>query len=189
MGHHRIHDHEKDGISGALSVAGVKYTTARGVAEQVVDVIGAKLGAGSRPCRTGSARLPHWDFGTIASETERARAEAAGVLDAECLSGLVSTHGTAWRAVLDRCRKSTGLASRVAREAAVPAAAVLHAIDQEMACTLADVVVRRLPFGAAEYPGDAVVDACGRLMAEACGWGAGRLAEEIDAVRDFYRVW
>ncbi len=58
-----------------------------------------------------------------------------------------------------------------------------------MACTLADVVVRRLPLGAAGHPGDGVVAACGAIMAAALGWDAGRLAAEIEAVRDFYRVW
>jgi glycerol-3-phosphate dehydrogenase len=189
MGHHRVHDHEHDGVSGALSVAGVKYTTARGVAEQVVDLVSAKLGAATAPCRTARTRLPHWDFGTMASERDLARGEAGGIFDAECASGLVATHGAAWRAVADRCRLGPGLASRLVPDVAVPAAAVLHAIEHEMACTLADVVVRRLPLGAAGHPGDAVVAACGRLMADACGWTAERLRTEIDAVRDFYRVW
>jgi hypothetical protein len=26
-------------------------------------------------------------------------------------------------------------------------------------------------------------------MAAACGWDSARLAAEVDAVRDFYRVW
>jgi len=26
-------------------------------------------------------------------------------------------------------------------------------------------------------------------MARACGWDSARLAEEIDAVREFYRIW
>jgi glycerol-3-phosphate dehydrogenase len=189
MGHHRIHDHGPDGVAGALSVAGVKYTTARGVAEQVVDLIGARLGAAKAPCRTGTSRLPHWDFGSLAGEAARAGAEAGGVIDEECLARLVGTHGTAWQAVLASCRREPALAERVAPDVAVPAAAVRHAIDHEMACTLADVVIRRLPLGAAAYPGDRAVAACGALMAAACGWDAARLASEIDAVRDFYRVW
>jgi glycerol-3-phosphate dehydrogenase len=65
----------------------------------------------------------------------------------------------------------------------------VHAIEDEMACTLADVVIRRLPVGGAAYPGDSVVSACGAIMARACGWDVARLAAEIDAVREFYRIW
>jgi glycerol-3-phosphate dehydrogenase len=189
MGHHLIHDHEQDGVAGAVSVASVKYTTARGVAEQVVDLVAAKLGAATRPCRTGTTRLPHWDFGTVSAEADRARAGAGGPLDAACLTALVGTHGTAWEAVLARCAKDSTLAARLAPDIFIPAAAVVHAVEAEMAVTLADVVVRRLPLGAAAYPGDDVVNACGALMSALCGWDAERLAAEIDAVRDVYRVW
>jgi glycerol-3-phosphate dehydrogenase len=189
MGHHRIRDHEQDGVAGALSVAGVKYTTARGVAEQVVDVVSAKLGASTPSCRTGTTRLPHWDFGTLSSEVGRAAAEAGGSLDAASIAALVATHGTAWRAVVARCQRDPALASRVVPDVPWPAAAVVHAIEDEMACTLADVVIRRLPVGAAAYPGDGVVSACGAIMARACGWDSTRLAAEIDAVREFYRLW
>jgi glycerol-3-phosphate dehydrogenase len=65
----------------------------------------------------------------------------------------------------------------------------VHAVEDEMACTLADVVARRLSFGAASYPGDAAVAACGALMAFLLGWDADRLSAEIEAVRDLYRVW
>jgi glycerol-3-phosphate dehydrogenase len=70
-----------------------------------------------------------------------------------------------------------------------PLAAVRRAIDEEMACTLCDVLVRRLPVGAARYPGDEAVERCGSLMAAQLGWDARRLAAETDAVRAFYRVW
>jgi glycerol-3-phosphate dehydrogenase len=189
LGHHRIRDHEGDGVPGAVSVAGVKYTTARGVAERVVDLVAAKLGVAAPPCRTGSTRLPHWEFGTVSGEAERARAGAGETLDAECVTALAGTHGTAWRAVLARCAKDPALAARLAPHVPIPAAAVVHAVEAEMACTLADVVVRRLPLGAAAYPGDDVVRACGVLMAAACGWDEERLATEVDAVRDVYRIW
>jgi glycerol-3-phosphate dehydrogenase len=189
MGHHRIYDHDRDGVRGAVSVAGVKYTTARGVAEQVVDLIGGALGTSTPPCRTGTTRLPFWDFGTVPGEVEQAAAAARGRLAPEAIRALVATHGTAWRTVLARCERTPALAGSLAPDVAYPAAAVLHAIEDEMACTLTDVVVRRLPIGAAGHPGDDAVTACGAVMATALGWDAERLAAEVDAVRDFYRVW
>jgi glycerol-3-phosphate dehydrogenase len=187
MGHHLVHDHEQDGVRGALSVGGVKYTTARGVAEQVVDLVGARLGLPVPPCRTGSTRLPHWDFPSLPGEADAARVAAGGALDEACAAGLTATHGTAWRAVVTRCEQDPSLASRIDPGIAVPAAAVLHAVQDEMACTLADVVIRRLGLGAAAHPGDEAVARCGAIMARACGWNAARLAAEIEAVRDFYR--
>lgn len=189
MGHHRIRDHRHDGVAGAISVAGVKYTTARGVAEQAVDLIAAELGATSRACRTAATRLPHWDFSTVASEAQRARDEAGDVLGADSMEALVATHGTAWRRVADACRLDPAQAAPIAPGSAIPGAAVRLAVEDEMACTLADVLIRRLPVGAGGYPGDEAVSRCGAIMAALLGWDARRLAVEEGAVRDFYRVW
>jgi len=43
--------------------------------------------------------------------------------------------------------------------------------------------------GVAGHPGDGVVAACGAITASALGWDAGRLVAEVEAVRDFHRVW
>lgn len=59
----RIVDHGRlDGVRHLLSVQGVKYTTARGVAERVVDRVFAELRRGKPPCRTAEVRLSGlWD--------------------------------------------------------------------------------------------------------------------------------
>jgi len=57
---HRLIDHEReDGIPGLISVQGVKYTTARGVAQEVVDIALRRLDRRAGPCRTASTRLSH----------------------------------------------------------------------------------------------------------------------------------
>jgi glycerol-3-phosphate dehydrogenase len=54
----RIVDHEAaDGMAGLVSMIGVKYTTARGTAEQAVDVALRRLGRGAAPCRTHVTEL------------------------------------------------------------------------------------------------------------------------------------
>ena len=42
-----IRDHAQDGVAGAITVIGVKYTTARGVAERAVNLAGRFSGSGS----------------------------------------------------------------------------------------------------------------------------------------------
>ncbi len=188
MGHHRIHDHRADGVEGALSVIGVKYTTARGVAEQTVDLVGQKLGRSLPACRTGVTRLPGCDVEDVEAELGRARAEAGSLLSEEQLAALVRTHGTAWRGVAALCQNEPGLAEPVAPGMPFPRAAVEYAAGAEMACTLADVVLRRLPIGMAAHPGGGTVAACAAVMTRACGWDADRARREIEALEAFYRV-
>jgi glycerol-3-phosphate dehydrogenase len=57
---HRLIDHERDdGAPGLISVQGVKYTTARGVAQEAVDLALARLGERRGPSRTATVRLSH----------------------------------------------------------------------------------------------------------------------------------
>ena len=59
LGHSRIIDHVRDGgPANVVSIVGVKYTTARIVAERVVDLVVRKLGRAPVPCRTADTRLP-----------------------------------------------------------------------------------------------------------------------------------
>jgi glycerol-3-phosphate dehydrogenase len=56
---HRLVDHEReDGVPGLISLISVKYTTARGVAEQAIDLAVACLGRRFAPCRTSDTPLP-----------------------------------------------------------------------------------------------------------------------------------
>lgn len=53
-------DHERtDGVAGLVSMVGVKYTTARAVGEQAVDLAVARLGAKAGPCKTAETPLAH----------------------------------------------------------------------------------------------------------------------------------
>ncbi len=54
----RLHDHEdEDGLPGLVSLQGVKYTTARAVAERAVDLVARRLGRALPPCRTAVTPL------------------------------------------------------------------------------------------------------------------------------------
>jgi glycerol-3-phosphate dehydrogenase len=54
----RLHDHEsEDGLPGLVSLQGVKYTTARAVAEKAVDLVERRLGRSPTPCRTAVTLL------------------------------------------------------------------------------------------------------------------------------------
>jgi glycerol-3-phosphate dehydrogenase len=57
-GHEQVRDHTAQGISGLISVAGTKYTTARAVAERVTNRLLLALGHGPVLCRTATTPLP-----------------------------------------------------------------------------------------------------------------------------------
>ncbi len=57
-GRSRVIDHERDGVQGLISIVGVKYTTARAVAERTVDLLLESLGKRPVACLTATTVLP-----------------------------------------------------------------------------------------------------------------------------------
>jgi glycerol-3-phosphate dehydrogenase len=186
MGHHRIHDHAADGVSGALSVVGVKFTTGPGVGRHVVDRVTERLGKPRVPSRSGTTLLPGSFDRAFDDELAEAARAAAGLLAPAQIVSITRTHGTGWRTIVDLCRHTPALAAPVSEVEPVPAAVLVHAVRHEMARSLADVVLRRTNLGAAGWPGSACVMRCADVVGTELGWNSERLVSEIAALRAFY---
>jgi glycerol-3-phosphate dehydrogenase len=183
-GHTRLRDHARDGVEGALSLFGVKFTTGRGVAEEAIDAAVAKLGRHA-PCRTADRPLP----GAV-EDPEALAADAASsgetMTDLACLDQLIVSYGSTYSRVLEISAAEPSLAAPVAAGVPVLGAQIAHAVRHEMAQTLVDAVVRRVPLGSARHPGAAVAASCAAIMARELGWSESRTREEVDALRRFY---
>jgi glycerol-3-phosphate dehydrogenase len=121
----RLHDHEaEDGLPGLVSLQGVKYTTARLVAEQAVDLVARRLGRPLPPCRTAVTPLAkaHPLEGPLAERVRTAmRDEMAVTLSDAVLRRLdLGTAGAPTPAELDCV--SRALAAETGRDAVRDAA-------------------------------------------------------------------
>jgi len=184
-GHQIIHDHADAGIEGLLSVAGTKYTTARAVAEQVVDLAVAKLSRGSLPSRTAAVPLPGGDVDVDRANIEAATAYA-GRLAPETIRHLVAAYGSAYRAVGDLCVSREEWRRTLSSESPVVAGQLVWAARHELVVTLADALVRRTPLGALGRPADHVVEQAAAIVGAECGWSSDRIRQEIENVDAVY---
>lgn len=184
----RLIDHGQDGVEGALTVVGAKYTTARGLAQRAIDLAGRKLGKPMTASRTASTTLPCAgiaDHEGLAIETAR----RVGLdISPHVLRHLVGRYAEAAAQVVTIMAERSDLSEPLASESPAVGAEVVYAIRHEAAVRLSDVVVRRTTIGAAGHPGAATLEACGRIAAAELGWGATRAAAEIDAVEQRYRI-
>jgi glycerol-3-phosphate dehydrogenase len=64
----------------------------------------------------------------------------------------------------------------------VAKAEVVHAVRQEMAQKLSDVVFRRTDLGTGGHPGEDALAACAQLMARELEWDQRRLGQELAEV-------
>ncbi|HJR60994.1 MAG TPA: FAD-dependent oxidoreductase [Vicinamibacterales bacterium] len=183
-----IHDHSRDGAAGAMTIVGVKYTTARAVAERTITKASRALGRRLRPSSTGSTVLPGAglaDHEALAIETAR---HARIDLRPDVIERLSTVYAERSADIIRLMAERPELRQPLAPESAATAAEIVYVIHQEMAIHLSDAVVRRLGLGAAGHPGPDVLSGCARVMAAELDWSDGRTAEEIAAVEEIYRV-
>ncbi len=179
--HYQISDSNSSGLTGLISVVGVKYTTARNVAQKTVDIVFKSWG--KTPSTSISAITPLYggQIENFSDFLERSIATATVGLTTEVIHRLVYNYGSAYPEVLQYLDPSQEL-----NEQAVIKAEVIYGIRQEMAQKLSDVVFRRTELGTAGHPGNEVLTCCAETMRTELGWGFAKTQQELQEVKDVY---
>ncbi len=185
-GHEQIRDHATQGFEGLLTVAGTKFTTARGVAERVTDTIMAKLEQKPVPCRTASTPLPGGSLRDIGLAIADARREFDEGLPTDTIPHLIAAYGSRYRDVMEIAGNRREWRTRLAPDSPVIGAELVLAARKEMAPTLADIVIRRTPLGALGHPGDPALARAAAIVGDELGWSEERRRDEIREVNQFY---
>ena len=185
---YRILDHRRvGGPSGLITVVGVKYTTARDIAEKTVRIAMRALGRRPRRPRRLDARLPGGAIDAFDQFLSRLLAARPYGLAEDVLRQLACNYGSEYTRVLAYVERDASLKERLAPDCSVIRAEAIHAVREEMAQTLSDVVFRRTELGAAGYPGALAIRACADLVAAELGWTPQHTEEQlrdVDAVFD-----
>jgi glycerol-3-phosphate dehydrogenase len=171
-----------------MTVIGVKYTTARRVAQQVTDRVGRRLAKRLLPSRTATTVLPGAgiaDHEALAIETARAvRLD----LPLSTIRHLIAVYAERSADIIQLMNERADLRATVSPTHSTLGAEVVYVIRQELAYRLGDIVIRRTGLGAAGHPGDQAIRACAQIAAAESKWDAARTAEEIEAVNRFYKI-
>jgi glycerol-3-phosphate dehydrogenase len=184
--HYEIQGFDTFGLKGLISLLGVKYTTARYVAEKVVDVVVRTSDKPSAPCRTAGTPLHGGQIEQFDSFLESATETRPEGLEVETLRGLVYNYGSEYPEVLKYGHARERANGDSPDDRWGLQAQVRHAVREEMAQHLTDVVFRRTEVGSAGYPGDATLQFCAEVMAEEMGWRPDKLQEELEAVKEAF---
>ncbi|MBN1347977.1 glycerol-3-phosphate dehydrogenase/oxidase [candidate division KSB1 bacterium] len=187
--HYKIIDHAKvDGITGLLTVLGVKYTTARNVAQSVIDLVAKKLGKTRPKSKSDITRLYGAEIDSFEEFQLTAQKQHQNNFEPQVIKHLVYNYGSAYPEILKLAASEPPYAGRIAGSTEVLKAEILHAVRQEMAMKLSDVILRRTDLGSAGLPGDAAIDECASIMADELNWSLAGKAEEIAEVIQLYQA-
>ncbi|MDP1889422.1 MAG: glycerol-3-phosphate dehydrogenase/oxidase [Gemmatimonadaceae bacterium] len=156
------------GPGGVITVTGGKLTSYRVVARDVVNAVFHALARTSPRIRTDRIPLAGGDVPDLDAELAAARA-ATGTDD--IAAWLVHAYGGAWHQVWARAAADPALGARLLTSLPYIVAEVVHTVEAEFACTVADVLVRRthLAFETRDH-GLAVAPRVAALMAPLLGW-------------------
>ena len=179
-------DHQTEhGINGLVSLIGVRYTTARGMAEKAIDLIERKLGRQKSPCNTAHTPVYGGDFKNFASVIDAATKSRPMDVATDAIPALVHNYGALYTDLFGLIEKRPELAKTIG-STTVLQAEIVHAAHEEMACKLSDVVLRRTDLGAGAFPGEAALHTCADLLAAELGWGEEEKERELADVRAAY---
>ena len=183
---HVIHDHAPE-LDGLLSIVGGKLTTYRELAEQTVDIALSKLGRRAGPCRTAELHLP----GAAPAQDDAYRRDflAFSGLPEPVGRRLLRLYGGRAEDVLALILADPGLAEVFDPETHAVGAEVVHALESELATTLADVLLRRTMVALGRSAGLGPDRTATRIAGERFGWDQPRIDAELAAFRSRMRVF
>ena len=167
-----------------FSVTGTKLTCFRGLAQDVGDRVMRALGRAEK-ARTARLTLDGVDeeVGKIEARVWMDVSEemAATGLSRGTLRTLVETYGRAYPRVLELGRKLPDGFERLCPSNPEIVAQLHHALREEMAVSLQDVLLRRTGIGQSRCQGLDCAEPIAARMAELGGWSKRRLDAELEA--------
>lgn len=181
---YHIYDHEKiDSVEGMVTAIAVKYTEARILAEKLTDLVVTKLGKRALQCKTATTpvkggRIESFDD-FLTSEIRNRPKD----VDQATIRHLVYHHGSDYRDLLGYLDEDPDNGRRLDKTTNVIKAEILHAIREEMAQKMADVVFRRTELGTLGHPGEECLRECAAVMASELDWDERRTERELEDVK------
>ena len=159
-----------------MTLIGIRYTMGRYDAARAVDRVMDQLGVKAPRPRTESLPVHGGDFQCFASLCRDIARDLGGMVDEETVTAIAHNHGAAYRELLPYVAAYPGVfaGTRVLRAEAA------HAVREEMAVRLTDVVMRRTELGTAGHPGHEVLAQCAEIMAREAGWDGSRQDKELN---------
>jgi glycerol-3-phosphate dehydrogenase len=178
---HIIHNHAPR-LRGLLSIIGGKLTTHRSLAEEVVDEVCDHIGI-KIECPT--ARLPLPGAAGIALDAFARRFAVESGLPPATAARLVAIYGARATEILSLANASPDLREAFDPESGAIGAEVVHAVRDELAATLTDVLMRRTMVGLGARMAVGADRAAADVARRHLGWDEGRADREVAAYRAY----
>jgi glycerol-3-phosphate dehydrogenase len=186
---YQILDHrDRDGMDGLITVIGVKYTTALDVAKNTVHHILNKLRCPALHSLIDDYDIVGGDIQDINTYKQEQIEKNLYQLGPESICHLIESYGNEYGSIVERYTGDQDAFEQLILGSPVRRFEIIHAVREESAEKLADVVLRRTDLAAKGYPGDKCLEAVAQIMARELNWSPTRQEEEIRLCRNHFQV-
>ena len=177
---------KKNGIIGLITVEGGKFTTSRLLAEKAIDKVLKIL---DLPKKRSVSKEQYLSTSSIKNFNKFIEEKQKQYLDflPKQIEYLVRSYGTE----IDNIFSVTGVNKELLEplnEDGENLAQVLFAIHNEMARTLADILLRRTGIALLGHPGKATIEKVSKLAAKELGWNEQKRKEEIYKMEEILKI-
>jgi glycerol-3-phosphate dehydrogenase len=176
---YEIYDNEKDGLAGLIRVEGGKYTTSRGLAENVIRLVIKKAGKGYTSSVTAHRYLAGCDIRDINAFVAAAKSGTKNLAES-AVDYLARLYGNELNGLMEIACGDAKLAAPLNDDGEMLGQAV-YAIRNEMACALTDILIRRTGIGTLGHPGEKVLTDIADIAARELKWDQTRIERELEA--------
>ena len=166
---------------GLISIIGGKLTTYRNLAEQTVDYVNRKSGSKGTACSTRTKPLP----GAVGIDEARKALARSGVMSHKGQQRLLQIYGGRTEYLLAIADESPELNRCVNGSDDVFAAEVVHAIRNEYAVTLIDIIHRRMMIGLSADQGRSLAESIADIAATEAGWSRSERNQQLQTLNDY----
>jgi glycerol-3-phosphate dehydrogenase len=184
---YQILDHrERDGMDGLITVIGVKYTTALDVAKKTVHYVLKKLRCSVFPSLLNNHYIMGGKIQDINTYKQEQIERNLYHLGPESICHLIESYGNEYSSIVERHAGEKDAFEQLGSDSPVRRFEIIHAVREESAEKLSDVVLRRTGLAAKGYPGDKCLESAAQIMAHELNWSPTRQEEEIRLCRNLF---
>ncbi len=177
--HTKIWNCASQGAEGVYAVLGVKYTTAGSVARSLIKQVNGPL----QPAE--SMNLSGWKKAVTPLQIAEYLCGRQTDTSRLMVDRLIREYGDQVETVM-KCADHEAPCETLSEVCPVLKAEVRHAVRNEMAQKLSDVVFRRTDMGSFSYPGKEALKEAASIMAAELRWSDERVQRELAAIDDYY---
>ena len=169
-------------IDGLITLIGVRATTARNMAEKAVNLVFHKLGKKLVKSRTHKLPIYGGEFDKFENLFKQAILKTNNLLSINVIHSLLYNYGAKYEEVLKYIREDPSWAENIENTMTIKAQ-IIHAVREEMAVKLGDIIFRRTDIGTGEFPSEEAIHTCAMLMGNELGWNDHQIQCEIEELR------